>query len=553
MRHGGKILIDQLEAQGATTVFTVPGESFLAALDGLHDSNRIKTVICRQEGGASMMAEAWGKTTGEPGICFVTRGPGAANAMSGLHVAQQDSTPMVTFVGMPPRYTEDREAFQEIEIKQLFGSYVKWAAVIRDTARIPEYASHAFHIARSGRPGPVVLGLPEDMLAAECAVQDAKSARIAEAWPGPADLALLQEKLAKAHRPLMIVGGPGWSVATQKAVEAFADRFDLPVAPAFRYQDYLDNRHRAYVGCAGIGTDPKLAAAIREADLLIVIGARLGEMTTAGYTLIGIPNPAPFLVHVHPSPDELGSVYRADLPIAASARAFGEALATLQPPAKLAWSGRRAELRAAYEQSLKPIALPGAVKLADVVRTVSAALPENGIVTNGAGNYAAFVHRYFEYKGYRTCLAPTSGSMGYGLPAAIAAKLAHPTRAVVNFQGDGDFLMTGQELATAVQYALPVVTIIANNGMYGTIRMHQEREYPSRVIGTTLVNPDFAAYARSFGAEGTTVETTADFAPAFRAALASSKPSVIELKLDPEAVTARQTLTQIREAAKPNR
>jgi len=553
MRHGGKILIDQLEAQGATTVFTVPGESFLAALDGLHDSNRIKTVICRQEGGASMMAEAWGKTTGEPGICFVTRGPGAANAMSGLHVAQQDSTPMVTFVGMPARDTEDREAFQEIEIKQLFGSYVKWAAVIRDTARIPEYASHAFHAARSGRPGPVVLGLPEDMLAAECAVQDAKPARIAEAWPGPADLALLQEKLAKAQRPLMIVGGPGWSVATQKAVEAFADRFDLPVAPAFRYQDYFDNRHRAYVGCAGIGMDPKLAAAIREADLLIVIGARLGEMTTAGYTLIGIPNPAPFLVHVHPSPDELGSVYRADLPIAASARAFGEALATLQPPAKLAWSGRRAELRAAYEQSLKPIALPGAVKLADVVRTVSAALPENGIVTNGAGNYAAFVHRYFEYKGYRTCLAPTSGSMGYGLPAAIAAKLAHPTRAVVNFQGDGDFLMTGQELATAVQYALPVVTIIANNGMYGTIRMHQEREYPSRVIGTTLVNPDFAAYARSFGAEGTTVETTADFAPAFRAALASSKPSVIELKLDPEAVTARQTLTQIREAAKPKR
>ena len=553
MRHGGKILIDQLEAQGATTVFTVPGESFLAALDGLHDSNRIKTVICRQEGGASMMAEAWGKTTGEPGICFVTRGPGAANAMSGLHVAQQDSTPMVTFVGMPARDTEDREAFQEIEIKQLFGSYVKWAAVIRDTARIPEYASHAFHAARSGRPGPVVLGLPEDMLAAECAVQDAKPARIAEAWPGPADLALLHEKLAKAQRPLMIVGGPGWSVATQKAVEAFADRFDLPVAPAFRYQDYLDNRHRAYVGCAGIGTDPKLAAAIREADLLIVVGARLGEMTTAGYTLIGIPNPAPFLVHVHPSPDELGSVYRADLPIAASARAFGEALATLQPPAKLAWSGRRAELRAAYEQSLKPIALPGAVKLADVVRTVSAALPENGIVTNGAGNYAAFVHRYFEYKGYRTCLAPTSGSMGYGLPAAIAAKLAHPTRAVVNFQGDGDFLMTGQELATAVQYALPVMTIIANNGMYGTIRMHQEREYPSRVIGTTLVNPDFAAYARSFGAEGTTVETTADFAPAFRAALASSKPSVIELKLDPEAVTARQTLTQIREAAKPKR
>ena len=279
----------------------------------------------------------------------------------------------------------------------------------------------------------------------------------------------------------MIVGGPGWSVATQKAVEAFADRFDLPVAPAFRYQDYLDNRHRAMSAAPASAPTRSLPRPSSDADLLIVVGARLGEMTTAGYTLLGIPNPAPFLVHVHPSPDELGSVYRADLPIAASARAFAEALATLQPPAKIAWSGRRAELRAAYEQSLKPIALPGAVKLAEVVRTVSATLPENGIVTNGAGNYAAFVHRYFEYKGYRTQLAPTSGSMGYGLPAAIAAKLAHPTRAVVNFQGDGDFLMTGQELATAVQYALPIVTIIANNGMYGTIRMHQEREYPSRV------------------------------------------------------------------------
>ena len=547
MRHGGKILIDQLEIQGATTAFTVPGESFLAALDGLHDSNRIKTVICRQEGGASMMAEAWGKITGEPGICFVTRGPGAANAMSGLHVAMQDSTPMVAFVGMPASGHEDREAFQEIEVKQLFSSLVKWAAVIRQTDRIPEYVSHAVHVARSGRPGPVVLGLPEDMLASDCDAGDAKPARIAEAYPGAEDLTSLQEKLAKAVRPLMIIGGPGWSVAAQKAMEAFADRFDLPVAPAFRYQDYFDNRHRCYVGCAGIGLDPKLAAAIKDADLLIVLGARLGEMTTSGYTLIDIPDPKQFLVHIHPSPDELGSVYRPDLPIAASARAFTEALGRLEPPAKSAWAGRRAELRAAYELSLKPISLPGAVKMADVIRAVSELLPENGIVTNGAGNFAAFVHRYFQYKGYRTCLAPTSGSMGYGLPAAIAAKLAHPTRPVVNVQGDGDFLMTGQELATAAQYGLPIVTIIANNGMYGTIRAHQEREYPRRVVGTTLVNPDFAAYARSFGAEGYTIEATADFAPAFRAALASSKPSVIELRLDPEALSPRKTLTDIRE------
>jgi acetolactate synthase-1/2/3 large subunit len=360
-------------------------------------------------------------------------------------------------------------------------------------------------------------------------------------------MALLGEKLAAAKRPLMILGGPGWSGAIQKSVEAFADRFDLPVAPAFRYQDYFDNRHRCYVGCVGIGIDAKLAAAVKDADLLIVIGARLGEMTTSGYTLLDIPSPASFLVHVHPSPDELGSVYRADLPIAASARAFVEALAALAPPATAPWSGRRAELRAAYEQTLKPVALPGGVRLAEVIRTVSQTLPEDGIITNGAGNFAAFVHRYFEYKGFRTCVAPTSGSMGYGLPAAIAAKLAHPTRAVVAVQGDGDFLMTGQELATAVQYALPIVVIIANNGMYGTIRMHQEREYPRRVVGTTLVNPDFAAYARSFGADGYRIEATKDFAPAFNEALASNKPSVIELKIDPEALSVRKTLTEVRE------
>ena len=546
MRHGGKILVSQLEAQGATTAFTVPGESFLAALDGLHDSNRIKTIICRQEGGASMMAEAWGKVTGEPGVCFVTRGPGAANAMSGLHIAQQDSTPMVLFVGMPAREHEDREAFQEIEVKRLFSSFVKWAAVIRETERIPEYVSRAFHAARSGRPGPVVLGLPEDMLAATAEAIDAKPAKVASASPSAGDMEQLGQMLAKATRPVMIIGGPGWSRDVQKAIEAFADRFDMPVAPAFRYQDYIDNRHRCHVGCAGIGIDPALSDAIKKADVLIVVGARLGEMTTSQYSLLDIPNPKQFLVHVHPSPDELGSVYRADLPIAATAAAFAAQLANLRPPSKIAWSGLRAELRASYERSLQPIPLPGSVKLAEVVRTVSQMLPEDGIITNGAGNYAGFVHRYFDYKGYRTQLAPTSGSMGYGLPAAIAAKLAHPDRPVVNFQGDGCFMMTSQELATAVQYALPIVTIVANNGVYGTIRMHQEREYPNRVIGTTLMNPDFAAFARSFGADGYTVEETQDFGPAFDSALRSGKPSVIELKLDPEAISPRRTLSEIR-------
>lgn len=550
MRHGGKILIDQLEIQGTSTVFTVPGESFLAALDGLHDSNHIQTIVCRQEGGAAMMAEAWGKMTGKPGICFVTRGPGAANAMSGLHVAQQDSTPMILFLGLPGSEHEDREAFQEIDTKRLFSSFVKWSAVIRTTDRIPEYVSRAFHVACSGRPGPVVLGLPEDMLSAEMEIADAKAARIAEPTPSAAELAELQALLAKSQRPLMIVGGPGWSDGVRKQVQSFAERFDLPVGAAFRYQDYFDNRHPCFVGHVGIGPDAKLAEAVRNADVLLVVGARMGEMTTSGYTLLDIPNPRQTLVHVHPGADELGSVYRADLPITASARSFAEALAGLKPPANAPWKGRRAELRAACEAAWKPLPTPGNVRLEEVIATVSKLLPEDGIVTNGAGNYAAFLHRYFAYKGYRTQLAPTSGSMGYGLPAAVAAKLAAPNRPVVAFAGDGCFMMTCQELATAVQYRLPIVTIIANNGTFGTIRMHQEKTYPGRIAGTDLVNPDFAAFARSFGAHGETVEHTEAFPEAFKRALASDRPAVIELKTDAEALTPRQTLSQIRASAK---
>ncbi len=550
MRHGGKILIDQLEAQGASAAFTVPGESFLAALDGLHDSNRIKTVICRQEGGAAIMAEAWGKVTGDPGICFVTRGPGAANAMAGLHIAQQDSTPMIMFLGLPGEKHEDREAFQEIETKSLFSSFVKWAAVIRATERIPEYVSRAFHTAKNGRPGPVVLGLPEDMLSDKAEAFDAKAARFADPSPSPQDAAEFKALLANAKRPLMIIGGPLWSKKIQKQVEAFAERFDMPVAAAFRFQDYIDNRHRCYAGHAGIGLDPKLSAAIKSADVLIVVGARLGEMTTSGYTLIEIPNPTQTLVHVHPSGNELGSVYRADLPINATAGTFAELLASLPAPASKPWSGTTKELNDAYQASIKPAATPGSVQFAEVVRTVSDMMPEHGIVTNGAGNYAAFVHRYMQYKGYRSCLAPTSGSMGYGLPAAIAAKLHDPTRTVVNFAGDGCFLMTGQEMATAAQYGLGIVTIVANNGMYGTIRAHQERQYPDRVSGTQLVNPDFAAYARAFGGHGETVERTQDFKPAFERALATNKPSIIEVKIDPEALTPRQTLSQIRDAGR---
>jgi acetolactate synthase-1/2/3 large subunit len=377
---------------------------------------------------------------------------------------------------------------------------------------------------------------------------DSKPAQFAGPSPSKADMEALSAALAKAKKPLMIVGGPGWSRTIQKQVEAFAERFDMPVAAAFRFQDYIDNRHRCYVGHAGIGPDAKLAAALKGADVLLVVGARLGEMTTSGYTMIDIPNPQQFLVHVHPSGDELGSVYRPDLPINASAAVFAAALADLPKPASTPWSGHRAELREAFEAFVKPVATPGAVQFAEVVRTVSDLMPEHGVVTNGAGNYAAFVHRYTAYKGYRSQLAPTSGSMGYGLPAAIAAKLEDPTRTVVNYAGDGCFLMTGQELATAVQYGLNVITIIANNGMYGTIRMHQEKHYPERVLGTTLVNPDFAAYARSFGAHGETVERTQDFRAAFERSLAANKPAIIELKIDPEALTPKQTLSQIRKA-----
>ena len=546
MRHGGKILVDQLELNGAQCAFTVPGESFLAALDGLYDAG-IKTIICRQEGGASMMAEAWGKMTGKPGLCFVTRAPGLANAMAGLHIAQQDSTPMILFLGLPASDTEDREAFQEMETKSVLGTFVKWAAVIRDTKRIPEYVSRAYHVALSGRPGPVVLGLPEDMLAAEVDVPNAKPAHVPQSAPSGQSMAALGAALSKAERPLMIVGGPGWSTETARRIEAFADKFSLPVATAFRYQDYIDNRHRCYVGCAGIGIDAKLSAAIKTADLLLVVGARLGEMTTSGYTLIDIPNPKQTFAHIHPSPDELGSVYRADIPIVSNAGAFAEALRGLNVAPKPAWAKQTAELRTAAVAAWKPIPTPGAVQLEQVMRICSETLPEDAIVTNGAGNYAAFLHRYFEYKHYRSGIAPTSGSMGYGLPAAIAAKLASPHQTVVNFAGDGCFMMTCQELATAMMYDLPIVTVLVNNGMYGTIRMHQEREYPARVVGTALRNPDFAAFARSFGAHGETVLKTDEFAPALARALASNKAAIIEVKTDPEAISVRQTISALRE------
>ncbi|MEO1710777.1 MAG: thiamine pyrophosphate-dependent enzyme, partial [Pseudomonadota bacterium] len=518
MTHAGRALIETLEGQGVTAIFTVPGESFLAALDGMHDASAIRPIICRQEGGAAMMADAWGKVTGEPGICFVTRGPGIANAMSGLHVAQQDSTPMILFVGLPASDTEDRESFQEFDVKGLLTTFVKWSAVIRDASRIGEYVSRAFHVAMSGRPGAVVLGLPEDMLAGEiAAAPKLPPAMPARAMPDQGDVGRAIKTLVDAERPLIIVGGPGWSADACKNLQAFSEATGVPVATSLRAQDYFDNRHPNYVGCVGIGIDKTLADAVRDADVLMVIGARLGEMTTSGYTLVDSPVPKQRLIHVHPDPSELGSVYRAAHPIASDTAAFAEALAGAETPdARNATRARTEDLNQAYRATLKPIGTPGDVQPDRVIQMLSETLSDDAIVCNGAGNYAAFLHRYFGYKTYRSQLAPTSGSMGYGLPAGIAAKIAEPDKPVVVLAGDGCFMMTSQELATAMQYDLAMVIIVANNGMYGTIRMHQEREYPTRTVGTELRNPDFAAFAQAFGARGETVTRTEDFAEALK-------------------------------------
>ena len=546
MRTGGKILIDQLIVQGCRTIFTVPGESFLPALDALFDDGPIRTVICRHEGAAAMMAEADGKLTGAPGVAFVTRAAGSTNAMSGVYVAHHDSTPMLLLVGLTAQSKEGRGAFQEFDAPALFGSVAKWVGVVRSAERIPEFVARAWRTAMAGRPGPVVLGLPDDILREAAETFDAQRVRVPKPAPAPADMTRLKNKLASAQRPMVLVGGPGWSAEAAAYLAAFAETFDMPVATAFRRQDHFDNRHDCYVGHAGLDIDAKLAAAIRSSDVLVVIGEVPGDVTSGGQTLISVPDPTQFFVHAHPSSEEIGRLHRTDLAIVCAAEPFTRALARMKAPAKARWGRMRRDLRRSYERTLRPVHTPGAVRLEEVIATLSAELPENAIVSNGAGNYAAFLHRYFAYKGYPTQLAPTSGSMGYGLPAALAAKLAHPDRPVVALAGDGCMLMTGQELATAVQYGLNVVMIVANNGMYGTIRMHQERAYPDRVVGTSLVNPDFAAFARSFGAAGATVTRTGEFAPILKRALAASVPTVIELILDREAISPRETLSEIR-------
>ncbi|MEF7615679.1 thiamine pyrophosphate-binding protein [Aquincola sp. MAHUQ-54] len=562
-RPAGHALVEALIAQGVDTAFGVPGESYLAVLDGFHEHReRIRFIACRHEGGAAFMADAQGKLTGRPGICFVTRGPGATNASIGVHTAFQDSTPMVLFVGQVASDQRDREAFQELDYRQVFGpgtlGMAKWVGEVHDPGRIPEYVARAFHTALQGRPGPVVLVLPEDMLAAPTAAPVLPRIEPATAWPAPGALRGLRAMLAAAERPLVIAGGSGWTPESAMALQRFAENWQLPVGCGFRFQDTFDNRHPLYAGDVGIAINPQLAQRVREADLVLAVGVRLGEMTTSGYTLLEVPRPRQKLVHMHAGAEELGRVYAADLMLQSAMSNAGKALETLAAPAGTArWAGWTAAAHADYEANhAAPEVVP--MDMAQVMKTIQRLAPADTVYTNGAGNYAGWLHRYVRYFGLqhhgRTQLAPTAGAMGYGVPAAVAASLLQPQRTVVNIAGDGDFLMTGQELATATGYgAARLVSVVVDNGTYGTIRMHQERDYPGRVSGSDLFNPDFAALAQAYGWRAERIDRTAQFEPAFQAALDSGRPTLLHVKLDADVSTTRSTLTAIREAARARR
>jgi acetolactate synthase-1/2/3 large subunit len=543
-RTAAEVLVEQLRIHAVRHVFCVPGESYLAVLDAFHDSD-LDITVCRQEGGAAMMAEAVGKATGRPGICFVTRGPGATNASPGVHIARQDSSPLIVFVGQVARGMRGREAFQELDYRAVFGSMTKWATEIDDPARMPEIVSRAFHTAANGRPGPVVIGLPEDMLTERVAVEDAPPYTLVETSPGSAELKKFAQLVGAARAPMLILGGSRWSQAACDGIARFAQKHALPVCTTFRRLHLFDALHPSYAGDLGITPNPKLLERIKSADLVVLIGGRMGELPSQGYTLFDIPRAQMTFVHVHPGAEELGRVYSAHLPIHATPTAFAAALEHLDIPG--ARGGQAQPAHADYlAWTEKPTEQPGAVNLGAVMVWLRENLPADAILCNGAGNYAAWIHRFFRFRRFGQHVAPTSGSMGYGVPAAVAMKRLYPERPVVCIAGDGDFLMNGQEFATAVQYGLPLVVVIADNGIYGTIRMHQERDYPGRVVATDLRNPDFPAYARAFGGFGATVERSADFPAAFREAQASGKPAIIRLAIDPEAITPVTTLAKIR-------
>lgn len=539
-RNGGQILVDALQLHAVDTLYCIPGESYLPVLDALHDASGIQTIVTRHEGAASNMADAYGKLTGRPGICFVTRGPGATHAANGVHTAMQDSTPMILFIGQVESAFKGREAFQEVDYRQMFGGLAKWATEVDDIRRIPEIVTRAFRVAQSGRPGPVVIGLPEEVLFGSAQVADVEPSPITRAAPTSSALAELRERLSQARRPLLIVGGTGWTTEACEQVRAFARANRLPLVASFRRQDLIDNRDEQYAGQLGFGASPRLTARVQEADLLLVLGSRLSETPSAGYTLIRSPRPLQSMIHVYADASELGRVYQADQMIEAGMPEIATALGSLSPLTETPWAEWTAAARADYLSYVTPpeqAEPPQGVDLTQVVQYLNEALPDDAVISNGAGNYAVWVHRFYRYRTPRSQLAPTNGAMGYGFPAAIAAKLRDPQRSVVCFAGDGCFMMYPQELATAVQYGAALTVIVVNNGMLGTIRMHQEREYPGRISATQLRNPDFVALARAFGAHGELVERTEDFAAAFERAQASGKPALIELRTDPQQIT----------------
>ena len=562
---GGHLLVECLIAQGVTHAFGVPGESYLAALDGFHKyQDQIQFVTCRQEGGAAFMADAQGRLTGRPGVCFVTRGPGATNASIGVHTAFQDSTPMVLFVGDVATETRDREAFQEVDFCSFFGPSTKGMAKrverIDDASRIPAYVARAFATAMNGRPGPVVLVLPEDMLTHEVSSKPLPQLEPVQAWSDPGSLRELRELLLQAQRPFVIAGGGGWTPQSAQALQRFAENWQLPVGNAFRFQDTFDNFHPLYAGDVGIGINPKLAQRIKDSDLIIAIGPRLGEMTTSGYTLLEVPKPKQKLVHIHASAEELNRVYHADLAICASMNAAARSLEVLTAPSSVAWTDWAAQANADYLANTLPQTLAGLpadsaqglVNMPEVISVLQRHLPADAVLTNGAGNFASWVHRYYKHhgisKGFKTQLAPTVGAMGYGVPAGIAAAVL-TGRVVFTIAGDGDFLMNGQELATAAQHGAKTIVVLLNNGMYGTIRMHQERDFPTHNMGSHLNNPNFANLAKAYGYEGVRISKTEEFEPALTAALARNQGTLIEIMLDPEAITTRVTLSAITQNA----
>jgi acetolactate synthase I/II/III large subunit len=546
---GGQLVVAALRAHRVDMAFSVAGESYLEVLDALLDAPEIHLVTCRQEGGAAFMAEAYGKLTGVPGVLLVTRGPGACNASIGIHTAFQDSTPMVVLVGQVARYQIDREAFQEVDFRKMFAPLAKWVAQIDMAERVPELMNQAFQVATSGRPGPVVLALPEDMLRDRRAAAVVGPYRAVRAHPGAADLAEMRRLLSTAERPMMLVGGSGWTDQACHEIACFAEANDLPVCCSFRRQDIVDNGSPIFVGDLGTGASPTLVARLKEADLLLAVGARIGEITSQSYSLLGIPDPGKTFIHVHAAAEELGRVFRPNLAIQSGMGEFAAAVKELEPLERPRWARWRQSARSEYEAGLAPSTAGGPLDLGKVMAWLRERLPDNAIITSDAGNFSGWPNRFLQYRRPGRQLGPTSGAMGYGVPAAVAAKLIHPDRLVVGFCGDGGFMMTGQELATATLEGAGPIILVFNNAMYGTIRMHQERRFPGRVVGTALKNPDFLGLARAYGVFGASVTRTEDFAPAFEEAASGKGAAIIELKTDPEQITTRTTLGEIRRHA----